>query len=101
MSGYLMKPAGGEAEARIDWREGYLEPGEWVEGDLGWSVAPADGAEAPRIMGQAVEPGASLARVGQGVPGQVYMLCARAVTNTGRALERAIVLRIADEGARA
>ncbi|NNU81905.1 hypothetical protein HMH01_15820 [Halovulum dunhuangense] len=95
MSGYLMKAAGAEAEACIDWRQGYLEPGEYVDADLGWSIMPAGDLGDPVIACQSFDDRASHARVRSGVPGRFYMLCARAATNTGRMLERAIVLRIA------
>lgn len=95
MSGYLLKPASEDAVARIDWREGYLDQGEYIDADLGWSVVPALGEGDPRIAEQSFEAGASLARVSHGVPGRIYMVSARARTNRGRDLERAIVLRIA------
>lgn len=95
MSGYLLKPKGHETLASIDWSQGYLEPGEYVDADLGWSVVPAGDAGDAEVRVQSFDDKTSYARVREGVPGKVYMLCARALTNTGRALERAIVLRIA------
>lgn len=91
MSGYLMKPASEEALARIDWTQGYLEPGEEVSADLGWAVSP--GGEIG-VQEQRVDGCASYAKLADGVPGRVYMVSARAQTNRGRALERAIVVRI-------
>ncbi len=94
MSGYLMKPANAETFARIDWTEGYLEPGERVTADLGWLITPHGEPGDPELRDQRVEPTASLARIARGRPGQVHMLAARARTDRGRELERAIVMRI-------
>jgi len=91
MSGYVLKAAEAVTDATVNWREGYLEPGEYIDGDLGWSVEPS-GAE---IIAQDFDDSSSRARIARGLPGQVYMLCARAMTNTGRRIERALVLRIA------
>ena len=95
MSGYLLKPHGREALASIDWSQGYLEPGEYVDADLGWSVEPVGAGGDACVGAQSFDDKTSYAQIREGVPGKVYMLCARALTNTGRALERAIVLRIA------
>ena len=95
MSGYLLKAAEQDALAAIDWSEGYLEPGEYVDADLGWTISPHGVAEVPRIKRQAVDLTTSYARIAEGDVGAVYMLAARARTNTGRDLERSIVLRIA------
>ncbi len=91
MSGYVLKAAEAVTEATVNWRRGYLEPGEFVDGDLGWSVSPSG----PRIICQRFDDGASHARVAAGRAGQTYMLAARVLTNTGRTLERSLVLRIA------
>ncbi|MEM8786761.1 MAG: hypothetical protein AAGE76_00710 [Pseudomonadota bacterium] len=95
MSGYLLKEPGVSVEAKIDWREGYLEPGEYIDGDLGWVVVPARGGDDARVTLQQFDDGASYAWITKGVAGRVYMIAAQALTNTGRVLERALVLRVA------
>ena len=95
MSGYVQKSADKAADCVVDWNQGYLEPGEAVEADLGWSLVPADGCGDARIEVQGVDARRSFAKVADGVPGRVYMLSARALTTMGRELERAIVLRVA------
>ncbi|MEM8870622.1 MAG: hypothetical protein AAGB10_04515 [Pseudomonadota bacterium] len=95
MSGYLLKSAEQETLATIDWSEGYLGVDEYVDADLGWSVVPAGSAQPPRIVRQAFDLTTSYARIADGDEGAVYMLAAKARTNTGRDLERSIVLRIA------
>ena len=83
MSGYLLKPASADALARIDWSEGYLEPGETVVEDMGWSIVPGTGNGDAAVISQAVEPRASVAQIAKGVPGRVYQVCARARTSLG------------------
>lgn len=95
MSGYLLKPADQDTTASIDWREGYLKPGEHVDGDLGWAILTTGPGEAPSVTQQSFDADRSWARISAGVPGAVHMLVVRAVTNLGRELERSIVLRIA------
>jgi hypothetical protein len=94
MSGYLLKPANREAAFTMDWREGYLAPGETVAADLGWSIQPQ--AAGDLVVTEQHHDGArSWARFAGGVPGRVYMVAGRVLTSAGRALERAIVVRIA------
>ncbi|WP_112323296.1 phage fiber-tail adaptor protein [Oceanibium sediminis] len=95
MSGYILKPEAVDAVAQIDWAEGYLEPGEYVDADLGWQVTPASGPGDARIVEQFFDNVHSVARLSGGVPGRIYVVSAGARTNTGRALERALTLRIA------
>jgi hypothetical protein len=96
MSGYLLKPADRDAAYTIDWRRGYLAPGETVVAELGWSVQP----QAPEagdlvVTEQHHDASRSWARFSGGVPGRVYLIAARVATSAGRTLERTVVLRIA------
>jgi len=95
MSGYLLKPADRDAGFTMDWRQGYLAPGETVAADLGWSIQPqASTAGDLVVTEQHHDVTRSWARFAGGVPGRVYLVAASVRTSTGRALERAIVLRI-------
>lgn len=96
MSGYHLKPAGTRAVVVTDWRRGYLEPGERVAAIAGWSVhAATPGEVGLRVV--SARHGAARTRlaVEGGMPGRVYMLITRIKTDTGRALCRAVVVRIA------
>ncbi len=39
MGGYVLKAADRRVTFTIDWRRGYLSPGEMVSADLGWKIA--------------------------------------------------------------
>ena len=95
MSGYVFKPTNAPVACTINWQEGYLEDGEYIDSDLGWAVVPSEDGEDAAVAAQKYDDVRSTAIVTKGVPGRVYMLSARAKTNTGRELERALVLRIA------
>lgn len=94
MSGYLLKAADAVARLRIDWRQGYLAPGETVAADLGWSIHKNAG-EVLVVTEQHHDLVRSWASFAGGTPGQVYMVTSRVRTSAGRRLERAIVVRIA------
>lgn len=101
MSGYLLKRADRDATFAIDWRQGYLAPGETVTADLGWSIQTREPGEGDLLVaGQHHDPARSWARFAGGVPGRVYLVAGRVETSAGRRLERAVVVRIA-LGARA
>ena len=96
MSGYLLKPADRDAAFTMDWRRGYLAPGETVAADLGWSIQPQAPAAGDLVVTeQHHDVARSWARFAGGVPGRVYLIAGRVETSAGRTLERAIVLRIA------
>ncbi len=96
MSGYLLKPADRDAAFTMDWREGYLAPDETVAADLGWSIQTRSPAAGDLVVTeQHHDVTRSWARFTGGLPGRVYLVAGRVLTSTGRALERAIVLRIA------
>ena len=95
MSGYLLKPADRDADYTLDWRRGYLAPGETVTADLGWSIQPQAAAGDLVVTEQHHDVARSWARFTGGVPGRVYLIAGRVETSAGRTLERTIVLRIA------
>ena len=84
MSGYLLKPADRDAAFTMDWREGYLAPGETVAADLGWSVQP----QAPEagdlvVTEQHHDVTRSRACFAGGVPGRVYLVAASVADQHG------------------
>jgi hypothetical protein len=94
MSRYLLKAADRAAAVGIDWRQGYLAPGETVEADLGWHVHDDAGGTLV-VAEQRHDAARSSASLTGGVPGRVYMLAGRVRTSAGRRLERTVVVRIA------
>jgi hypothetical protein len=96
MSGYLLKLADRDAACVLDWRGGFLDPGETVAADLGWSVQPQAPSAGDLVVTEQRHDGSrSWARFAGGVPGRVYLMAARVETSAGRTLERTVVLRIA------
>jgi len=95
MSGYLMKARRHHALCSIDWREGYLDAGESLADDLGWSVTPTETVADAGIIAQLQGADTSDAIVAGGVPGKTYMLSARVRTDRGRELACSVVLQVA------
>jgi hypothetical protein len=96
MSGYVLKRAGSPAVVETDWRRGHLAPGERVAAISSWSVHAAGGGEADlAVAGARHDGGRTWLTVEGGWPGRVYMLIPRTVTDAGRVLCRAVVVRIA------
>jgi len=96
MSGYVLKAPAAPVTFVMDWRRGYLAPGERVLRDLGWSVTPG-GTEGPALLvaAQAHDALRSWAEFAGGVPGKVYLVSNRVRTSHDRDLSRSIVIRIA------
>ncbi len=98
MTGYVLKPALGRVTVETDWSRGYLAPGERVAAILGWAIhGRGDAAPGLRVVAARLDAGRSRLTVEGGVPGWVFMLIVRVATDAGRALERAVVVRIAIE----
>jgi len=94
MSGYFRKSADETVSCRIDWMEGYLAETEAIARDLGWEVA-AKAGQTPATLHAAYHDGvSSRVQVAKGSAGCVYMLICRALTTTGRTLERAVTLQV-------
>jgi hypothetical protein len=96
MSGYHLKPASTRSVVVTDWRRGHLAPGERVAAIAGWSVHAAKPGEVGlRVVSARHDAVRTRLAVEGGLPGRVYMLITRIMTDTGRALCRAVVVRIA------
>lgn len=95
MSGYVLKRAESELDWVLSWANGYLEPGEYVDADMGWSILPVDSDNDLRIEAQSVDRTTSQAVLSRGIPGKFYMVSARIRTDQGRMLERSVVMRVA------
>ena len=95
MSGYVLKKATSELDWVLSWANGYLQPGEYVEADLGWRILPVEAEDDLMVAAQRFDSTASYAAFSGGVPGKVYMVSAQVRTDQGRELEPSIVTRIA------
>lgn len=96
MSGYVLKAPDQPVTFVMDWRKGYLAPGERVLRDLGWTIQPeAEGPADLIVASQAHDARRSWAAFEGGAPGRVYMITNRVRTSDDRDLCRAIVMRIA------
>lgn len=96
MSGYILKAADRAATCTLHWRRGYLDEGETVTADLGWSVFPArPRTDALVVTERHHDADRSWAVFQGGRKGRFYLVSGRVRTSSGRELERAVVMRIA------
>jgi len=97
MSGYFLKDPNSELELSVDWRAGYLQQGERVSDDLGWSIRPVeDVPDELRVMLQECGATRSSATFAGGIPGRIYMVSSRIMTTLGRELERTLMFRVTE-----
>ncbi|MBL4872005.1 MAG: hypothetical protein JKY41_01095 [Rhodobacteraceae bacterium] len=95
MSGYFLKDPNSELELSVDWRAGYLQQGERVSDDLGWSIRPVeDVPDELRVVLQECGAARSTATFEGGIPGRIYMVSSRILTTLGRELERTLMFRV-------
>lgn len=96
MSAYILKPADEALSHVLDWRHGYLQTGETVVDDLGWTIHPCDGGPRALFVGeQHHDFYRSWAEFRGGVPGRFHLVSARVQTSRDRVLMRSVVLRVA------
>lgn len=96
MSGYVLKPADHDLTFALDWRQGYLSPGERIIENSGCAVTPArNAAETLLSVAQGHDGFCSWVVFAGGAPGCVYLVTIRVSTDLERVLHRAIVVRIA------
>ncbi len=96
---YVLKSAAQDVECVLPWQVGFLNSGETAREDLGWTVTPVTGAEDLAIRFQDIGDGASRAVLRGGVPGETYMVAARARTDRGRVIARTAVVQISKDAA--
>jgi hypothetical protein len=87
-----MKDPGAVLDYAIDWGAQYLDPGDLLA-DSSWSVEP-DEPDGVSIAGSLFGDSISTVQAAGGVPGRLYRLANRVVTQSGRTDERSIMLRV-------
>lgn len=96
MNGYYLKAPGAEIDYSIDWTAGYLEDGETIAADLGWTVFPSDvGPDGLSVTSAAWAADVTTATLRGGRFGATYRVASKIRTNRDRIDERAFVVRIA------
>ena len=88
----LMKDPAAVLDYAIDWGAQYLDPGD-VLADSSWSVEPNE-PDGVSVVGSLFGDSVSRVQAAGGVPGRLYRLANRVVTQSGRTDERSIVLRV-------
>ena len=95
MSGYFTKSPGSNLDYTFDWGFQFLDPGETITADLGWTVTPDD-AGGVQVQSNTSTATTTTAFLGGGEAGHAYLVRSRIATSTGRTVERALTLRISN-----
>lgn len=88
----LMKDPAAVLDYAIDWGAQYLDQGDLLA-DSSWSVEPEE-ADGVAVVGSLFSDTISTVQAGGGIPGRLYRLANRVVTQSGRTDERSIMLRV-------
>lgn len=88
----LLKDPEAVLDYAIDWGAQYLDEGDLLA-DSNWSVEP-DEPDGVAVAGSAFGDSISTVQAGGGIPGRLYRLANRVVTQSGRIDERSIMLRV-------
>ncbi|NUR45277.1 MAG: hypothetical protein HOP91_03835 [Sphingomonas sp.] len=88
----LMKDPAAVLDYAIDWGAQYLDQGDLLA-DSSWSVEP-DEPGGVNIVSSLFGDSISTVQAGGGLPGRLYRLANRVVTQSGRTDERSIMLRV-------
>ena len=88
----LLKDPEAVLDYAIDWGAQYLDQGDLLA-DSSWSVEP-DEPDGVAVVGSLFGDSISTVQAAGGVPGRLYRLANRVVTQSGRTDERSITLRV-------
>jgi hypothetical protein len=95
MSGFIQKTISSPVTLLVDWRRGYLAPGESVCRDLGWTIRPNGPADPPLfVVEQSHDDSTSWATFECGASGCFYIITNRIKTTDERVLGRALIMRV-------
>lgn len=97
MTGYFLKNPDSKLDFSFDWGFQFLEGGETIQSDLGWTVHP----DTVSVGGVAIDstsstPTTTTAYVSGGLPGEAYLVCSRIRTTHGREIQRSMTVRVAN-----
>ena len=95
MSGYFLKSPDSALDFSFDWGFQFLEGGETIQTDLGWTVHPDTVAAGGVVVDSAVStPTTTTAVLSGGLPGEAYLVSSRIRTTAGREIQRSLTVRI-------
>ncbi|MEM9059819.1 MAG: hypothetical protein AAGD13_05090 [Pseudomonadota bacterium] len=97
MSNYFVKNPASSLDYTFDWGFQFLDAGEAISTDIGWSIAPDEAATG----GLAVDSTSSSASsttviLSGGEPGKAYLVASRIQTTASREIERSLIVRVAN-----
>ena len=97
MSGYFVKNPNSDLDLAFDWGSEFLESGETIDTDQGWSVHPDN----PGQNGLTVQSSSSTATMTSAIlaggrSGDAYLISSSIITTTGRDIRRAMTVRVAN-----
>lgn len=95
MSGYFVKNPADISDLSFDWGVQHLDPEETIATDLGWSINPTD-TGGISVQSSNHTASTTTAYLEGGMPGEAYLVSSRVVTDRGRELKRATVVRVAN-----
>jgi hypothetical protein len=94
MSEYLMKNPATTLVHSFDWAE-FLS-GETIAVDQGWAIHPDSISTGALVIGGETLSGTTTsAEISGGLPGEAYLISSTIRTDTGREIQRSILLRVA------
>jgi hypothetical protein len=88
----VLKDPASVLDYAIDWGAQYLDPDDLLA-ESSWSVAPVEEGGVA-VVGSDITDRISTVNVQGGIPGRIYRLFNRVVTQSGRIDERSVVLRV-------
>jgi hypothetical protein len=88
----VLKDPASVLDYAIDWGAQYLDPTDLLA-ESSWSVVPAE-QDGVSVVSSDITDRIATVNVQGGVPGRIYRLLNRVVTQSGRIDERSVVLRV-------
>ena len=97
MSGYFVKNPGTDLDLAFDWSVGFLESGETIDTDQGWTVHPDEpGSNGITVLSSASNSTTTSVILEGGRPGDAYLVSSSILTTAGRDIRRAMTVRVAN-----
>ena len=97
MSGYYVKNPGTVLDLTFDWGVQFLESGETIATDQGWTVHPDDASGGGiSVQSSASTSTTTTAFLAGGRAGDAYLVSSSILTSQGREIRRAMTVRVAN-----
>lgn len=95
MSAYFVKNPDSALDFTFDWGFQFLEGGEVIQTDTGWTIIPDTAVTGGlAVQSSSNTPTTTTVFLSGGVPGEAYLVCSAIVTDRGRAIQRSMTVRI-------